>query len=105
MLSQQLTQTCIVTRPPATGETASSTVAASLACTFPFPASKVTRERPDMATKVNIFEMFTAEADIEHDDKVEVNGRFFDILVSQKWQSAFNGGQTFVMLIMEEPID
>lgn len=103
-LEERLTQTCTVTRQPATGETGETVIATDLACSYPYPAGKQTRERPDMATKVNIFEILTAEAAINNDDKITVNGRIFDIIDAKKWQSAFNAGEPFIFIIAEEPV-
>lgn len=97
-------RTCTVTRPPATGESGITTVAANLPCSNPWPAGKEAREIPDLATIVELYEMTTDEATFANDDTLAMDddGTQFKIKRALRWQSTLANRPTFYMVILEK---
>ncbi len=106
--TRRLTRTCTITRPLAVGQSGGTAVASGLACSNPYPASSETRRDPQLASISNLFEMVTADADIDDediltlDDDGEAASRIFHIRRAQKWQSARADRCTFYFLVVEE---
>lgn len=94
---RKLSRTCDITRAPATGETGVTAVVTGLACTNPFPASRETRSRPELATVFDLWEIMGAEAsDVENNDTLTLDdGRVFNIIKANSWTP---GATSFVGL-------
>lgn len=96
-------RSCIVTRPPATGESGVTTVASDLPCSTPWPAGKDTRALPNMETIVELFEMTSNNAAFENDDTLTLDdGTVFKIKRAQPWNSSIATRPTFYFLILEK---
>lgn len=95
-------RTCTVTQPPATGEVGVTTIASNLPCSNPWPASKATRELPDLASIVELFEMTADSAAFAFDQTVTLDdGREFKIKRAMPWDSSQVGRDTFYFLVVE----
>lgn len=103
--TRRLTHTCTITRRPNVGQSGVTTVAQGLACSQPYPASSDTRRDPQLASITNLFEMVTANAAIDDEDILTLDGeteRVFHIRRAQEWQSARRDRRTFFFLVVEE---
>ena len=97
-------RTCTVTRPPATGESGITTVAANLPCSNPWPAGKEAREIPDLATIVELYEMTTNTATYLNDDTLTMDDDSiqFKVKRAMKWESSSPTRPAFYFLILEK---
>lgn len=83
---RKLSRTCDITRAPATGESGVTAVATGLACTNPFPASRETRSRPELATVFDLWEIVAEQVDAENNDTLTLDdGRVFNVIKANPW--------------------
>ena len=86
---RKLSRTCTVTRAPATGETGVTAVAAALPCTNPFPASRETRSRPELAHIYELWEIVATYVAAENNDTLTLDdGQVFSIVKANPWLPA-----------------
>ena len=97
-------RTCTITRPPATGESGITNVAVNLPCSNTWPAGRETRELPDLATIVELYEMTTDEATYQNDDTLTMDddGTEFKVKRAMPWKSSFSNRPTFYFVILEK---
>lgn len=96
-------RTCSVTRPPATGESGITTVAAALPCSNPWPAGRETRLLPELATIVELFEMTSHEAAYKNDDTLTLDdGSQFKVKRALPWRSSLSNRPAFYLLVVEK---
>lgn len=99
---RKLSRTCDITRAPATGESGVTSVATGLACTNPFPASRETRSRPELADVVDPWEIVGDDVAAENHDTLTLDdGRVFNIIKANPWLAVSSRHGNLTHFILE----